>query len=303
MLQSSILYHIIFGGFMIKLIVSDMDGTLIGEKMSVSQENLNAIAHAKQKGVQFAIATGRHLKEAVGVLDSNDISCPLITANGAAIYNTNRELINVFALPKQTALDILKIAKQYSSLLVELVTVDTVFSDEPEKSFAMLERFIRHHLPDADESEIQEALNLEKEHLTTVTVDSLEEIISQSNDDYVLKFFITIIDDSDALIKFKTDISSTEGIVITSSHHTNIEINSTRATKGIAVASLANNLGINLADVMAIGDNFNDLSMISSVGLGVAMGNAEPTIKSIAKYTTDSNLNDGVAKAIYHFIQ
>lgn len=280
-----------------------MDGTLIGEKMSVSQENLNAIAYAKQKSVQFAIATGRHLKEAIGVLDSHGLSCPLITANGAAIYNTHRELINVFAIPKQMALHILKIARQYDSLLVELATVDTVFSDEPEKSLAMLERFIKHHLPEADEAEIKAALNAEKENLTTVTVNSLEEVVSQANDDYVLKFFITILDDSDALIKFKNEISSMEGIVITSSHSTNIEINSTSATKGIAVAALAKNLAIDLSDVMALGDNFNDLSMISSVGVGVAMGNAETEVKNVAKHITDSNLNDGVAKAIYHFVQ
>lgn len=288
---------------MVKLIVSDMDGTLIGEKMSISQENLNAIAHATQKGVHFAIATGRHLKEAIGVLDSNGISCPLITANGAAIYNTNRELINVFALPKQTTLDILKIAQKYDSLLVELATVDTVISDQPEKSFAMLERFIRHHLPNADEAEITAALLAEKENLTTVTVNSLEEIVSQANDDYVLKFFITIMNNCDDLVTFKKDLVNIPNIVITSSHETNIEINSTQATKGLAVSALANQLNIDLIDVMALGDNLNDLSMISSVGLGVAMGNASSAVKTIAKYTTDSNLNNGVAKAIYHFIQ
>lgn len=288
---------------MVKLIVSDMDGTLIGEKMSVSQENLNAIAYAKQKGVTFAIATGRHLKEATGVLDNHGISCPLITANGAAIYNTDRQLINVFALPKQTTLDILKIARKYDSLLVELATVDTVFSDEPEKSFAMLERFIRYHLPEANEAEIKEALDIEKNNLTIVTVNSLEEVVSKANDEYVLKFFITILDDSDALIHFKNEISLIEGIVITSSHSTNVEINSINATKGIAVAAFAKNLNIDLSDVMALGDNFNDLSMISSVGLGVAMGNAEPAVKKIAKHITDSNLDDGVAKAIYHFVQ
>lgn len=303
MLQSVILYHIIFGGFMVKLIVSDMDGTLIGEKMSISQKNLNAIAHATQKGVTFAIATGRHLKEAIGVLDNHGIKCPLITANGAAIYNTDRELINVFALPKQVTLDILKIARKYDSLLVELATVDTVFSDEPEKSLAMLERFIRHHLPEADESEIKEALNVEKEQMTTVTVNSLEEIVTNADDDYVLKFFITTLDESDALLKFKNAIASIPGIVITSSHHTNVEINSVNATKGIAVEALAKSLDIELSNVMALGDNFNDFSMISTVGLGVAMGNAAPEIKNIAKYITNSNLNDGVAEAIYHFVQ
>lgn len=303
MLQSTILYHIIFGGFMVKLIVSDMDGTLIGEKMSISQENLNAITYAKQKGITFAIATGRHLKEAIGVLDTHGIKCPLITANGSAVYNTNRELINVFAIPKQVALNILKIARKYDSLLVEVATVDTVFSDEPEKSLSMLERFIRHHLPEANENEIIEALNVEKENLTTVTVNSLKEVVSQANDDYVLKFFITILDDSDALVKFKNEISSIKDIVITSSHSTNVEINAANATKGIAVAAFAKNLNIDLSDVMALGDNFNDLSMISSVGLGIAMGNAEPAVKEIAKHITDSNLDNGVAKAIYHFIQ
>lgn len=288
---------------MIKLIVSDMDGTLIGEKMSISQKNLNAITYAKQNNVHFAIATGRHLKEAIGVLDSHGIISPLITANGAAVYNTNRELTNVFAIPKETALNILKVAQQYDSLLVELATVDTVFSDEPEKSFAMLERFIRHHLPEANEQDIKDALKAEKDNLTTVSVDSLKDIIKQASDDYVLKFFITVMDNSDALARLKDDLSSIKDIVITSSHETNIEINSIHATKGHAVAALASNLNIDLANVMALGDNLNDLSMISTVGLGVAMDNANEQLKSIAKHITESNLDDGVAKAIYHFIK
>lgn len=288
---------------MIKLIVSDMDGTLIGEHMSISQGNKSAIDYALNKGVPFAIATGRHLKEALPVLQKTGISCPLITANGAAIYNTAGTLTNVFAIPKKTVAHILETARQYDDdLLVELSTVETMVTDNPEKSFKMLERFVRAHLPESDEETILQTLKIEKEHLTTEVVPSLEQLVEQSDDATVLKFFITEMTNTNALAAFKKQLLHLDNIVITSSHPTNIEINAIDATKGNAVAALAQSLTIPMDNVMALGDNFNDVSMLSRVGYGIAMANADDAVKNVARYVTSSNLEDGVAKAIYDFI-
>ena len=74
---------------MIKLIVSDMDGTLLDEEMEISYANASAIKRAQSQGIHFAIATGRDFPMAFPLLEKNDIRCPLIAHNGAQYFDEN----------------------------------------------------------------------------------------------------------------------------------------------------------------------------------------------------------------------
>src|SRR5699024_9410540 len=86
--------------------------------------------------------------------------------------------------------------------------------------------------------------------------------------------------------------------ILSSSARGNIEITHSDAQKGIALNTIAERLNIDMENVMAIGDNMNDISMLERVGYSVAMDNAAPEVKAIAKYQTDSNEHSGVGKAI-----
>ncbi|MBA1394155.1 HAD family phosphatase, partial [Lactobacillus sp. XV13L] len=92
-------------------------------------------------------------------------------------------------------------------------------------------------------------------------------------------------------------------IIITSSSPNNIEINSIEAQKGIALTKFAAQEHLTMDQVMAIGDNLNDESMIRAAGIGVAMGNAIEPIKKIAQLQTADNNHAGVAQAIWHAIR
>ncbi|TBW67837.1 HAD hydrolase family protein, partial [Staphylococcus lugdunensis] len=81
------------------------------------------------------------------------------------------------------------------------------------------------------------------------------------------------------------------------------EITHSDAQKGIALSAIAHQLGIDLTDVVAIGDNLNDISMLERVGYPVAMNNATDEVKHIAKYVTDTNENSGVGKAIMKILK
>ena len=96
----------------------------------------------------------------------------------------------------------------------------------------------------------------------------------------------------------RNELNKIEEIEITSSWGNNLEIMSEGSTKGKAIEFLANLLNINREEIIAFGDNYNDVSMIEFVGTGVAMGNAEEDVKNIANYVTDTNSESGVAKAI-----
>lgn len=101
------------------------------------------------------------------------------------------------------------------------------------------------------------------------------------------------------LAPLKKDITKNiKDVVVTSSSPNNVEINSVNAQKGIALLQYAQNKNILPEEIMAIGDNLNDYSMIRDAGVGVAMANAIPAIKELAQISTDSNINDGVAQII-----
>lgn len=94
-----------------------------------------------------------------------------------------------------------------------------------------------------------------------------------------------------------------KGIAVSSSFRDNIEITDITAQKGIILAKVAEKMGFERDEVLVLGDSFNDYSMFTEFKESVAMGNAIPEIKEIAKYITDTNDNLGVAKAIYRVLE
>jgi|SRR5690625_2314228 len=91
-------------------------------------------------------------------------------------------------------------------------------------------------------------------------------------------------------------------VEITNSSLTNIEVNKGGVNKAVAIESICKKINISMDEVLAAGDSLNDLKMIEQVGIGVAMENAQQVIKQSADYITESNNNNGVAKAIERFI-
>ncbi|HDC8080041.1 TPA: HAD-IIB family hydrolase, partial [Staphylococcus aureus] len=98
-------------------------------------------------------------------------------------------------------------------------------------------------------------------------------------------------------------LAESPNLAISSSSRGNIEITHSDAQKGIALETIAERLGIEMKDVMAIGDNLNDVSMLEKVGYPVAMENGAEEVKKIANYVTDTNENSGVGKAIMKLLR
>lgn len=102
--------------------------------------------------------------------------------------------------------------------------------------------------------------------------------------------------------KLKLELNTWGNLEITQSEHNNLEISTKGITKEYGIRKVCSLLDIKLENVMAIGDSFNDLQLITSVGLGVAMENAADEIKNAADVITSSNEKDGVARAICQYI-
>lgn len=109
-------------------------------------------------------------------------------------------------------------------------------------------------------------------------------------------------DDKAKLDKMVKELSYFDDLELTNSLPTNIEANPKGVSKANALEKVCKELGITMNEVMAVGDSLNDIKMIQEAGIGVAMGNAQEAIKKVADHVTDTNDNDGVAKAIERFV-
>ena len=117
-----------------------------------------------------------------------------------------------------------------------------------------------------------------------------------------IRKFVAFHEDIKLIEKLKKIIGEIEGLAVSSSFNDNIEITDINAQKGIILEKVITKMGIDKKDVMILGDSFNDYSMFEIFEESVAMKNAISEIKKIAKYITDTNDNQGVAKAIYNVL-
>lgn len=109
-------------------------------------------------------------------------------------------------------------------------------------------------------------------------------------------------EDADKLRRIRQQLEAWGGLEITNSHPCNLEINPKGVTKASGLREVCRLLGVEMSQVVAMGDSVNDIPMIAEAGLGVAMGNAQDEVKRIADVVTDSNEDHGVARAIEQYV-
>lgn len=264
-----------------KLIVTDMDGTVLGENHQITDENKNALKEAEKMGIKVVFATGRFHDSAKGHVNFLENIMPIISSNGSIIKHpiTDEVLYSNF-IDTDICLKIMDILGKYN-FRYQVYTDEKIFQRyETEEEMQFMKDFIAKNFSDKTE------ITFKKD---------LREDVKNSR---VLKFNIMEMEKPELLDKARVDLQFVNNIEITSSWKNNLEIMSEGNHKGKAVEYLSNLLEIDREHIMAFGDNYNDLPMIEFAGTGVAMGNAEEDVKNIANYITDSNENSGVAKAI-----
>ncbi|WWU66286.1 Cof-type HAD-IIB family hydrolase [Clostridium baratii] len=266
----------------IKLICIDMDGTLLKDKKTVSEENLNSIKLAIKKGVKVVITTGRIYDCAKMYSEKIGLDTPIIASNGAFIGYKDKVIYNN-PLKKEDILKFLEVTKKHG--LKAYLTANFGIISEEELAEDHVYKILNKTLKD-------------EEKVKLIVSDNIKEEIEKF-DGEILKGVCADKNNKVNLIKAREELESLNtNMEIVSSWNDNFEVMRNGSTKGDAVRYLANYFGIDKEEVMCIGDSENDLSMIKYAGIGVAMGNASEDIKRVADYVTDTNVNDGVAKTI-----
>jgi Cof subfamily protein (haloacid dehalogenase superfamily) len=285
---------------MIKLIASDMDGTLIFDQ-KISKENIEAIHAAQKKGIKFAIATGRSYEDVKPFLDEYGLTCECVVLNGGEYRDITGRIVEGIYIEKSLVTEIVSILSE-SNLAVEIYTSDGYYTTNTEEEIldSMVKRSKIFRPQITDPKEIYQNALSNPHFVKMKYITNIDEFLKSNVE---VGKFVSFADSVDELKGSREKLNKLRGIVVSASFATNIEINDSNATKGRILAKAAARMGINKDEVAILGDGFNDYSMFVEFPNSFAMENAIPEIKKVAKYFTASNAEHGVAKAIYRILE
>lgn len=269
-----------------KLIAIDMDGTLLNSNHDVSDKNKEVIKRAIENGINIVVSTGRIFVSARYYAKLIGASTPIIACNGAYIKGKlfNDEILIDRPIRR---IDINKIIN-----ILEKNNVKYRYYDDENFYTTSMDYITEKYKKWNEYQKPEDEINIV---LVENSYEALKNIIN-------IYKFVVMEDDNQKLNMLKNEILENCEVEIVSSWINTFDIMYKKVSKGSALEELCNKLNINKEEVIAIGDNENDLSMIKFAGCGVAMGNGEDIVKAAADVITDTNDNDGVAKIINKLI-
>lgn len=263
----------------IKMIVTDIDGTLVNDDRQITTRTINTLKMARKQGIYVVLCTGRPvsgIEENLAKLDLRSDDDYAITFNGAQARNIGtNEIVFQNGITAQNYMELFEMSKKLG-IKGQLVTSDSQLyvADQDISQYSVQDAFYTkmsfHYRP-------LDAMPQNLEGMKFMWVDDLMKI-------------------KQATPKIPTKIQNKYYSVLSAPYF--LEFTNPNATKGHAVLELAEKLNILPTEIMTIGDENNDLTMLEAVDNSVAMGNARAEIKKITKYVTDDNNHDGVAKAV-----
>lgn len=281
---------------MIKLFVSDLDGTLLNEDHTLSAENKAAISALRKSGVSFMPASGRDYLGVQEVIQGLNITPKCICLNGAEFYDNDGKLLVSNPILESKAREIQK--------LIEVLACDVNYfcedgcylcfdgSEDAVKALLYKRYQLIFGVEDVD--------TFLKEHtfIKTYVEPDIEKILKRK----LLKIEL-IFDNQEKKAIALQQLSKIKDISITSSQASNVEINDALANKGHMVEQVCKFYGYRKEEVLVVGDGSNDITMLERFENSYAMGQASDEIKKVAKHVAKSNKEHGVAQLIYEVMK
>jgi len=261
------------------LVFMDLDGTLLVDHKHITDRTKATIKKLQAKGVVFYIATGR-MYELAKITQRMLPDVKMVTSNGAVFDGVNgREITKLGGKTVETAYKI----TQEDKMPMMLFT--------PEKAYftEKIPDFIAQNAGNFDES-----FGFEE-------VDSFERL--QEIEDDITNGVVLSRGDKDELETARQKLAATKLLLLSSSGPDNIEMIPLNTDKGTAVQKIQQEHKVDADHTFVFGDGFNDVGMMKAAGLSVAMGNAQPGVKDVANYLTDTNENDGLAKFLEQYFE
>jgi Cof subfamily protein (haloacid dehalogenase superfamily) len=270
----------------IRLLVLDLDGTTVGISNQIQPEVKQAIAAARAQGVEVAIATGRMFRSALRFYQDLQLTLPLMAYQGGLIQAPQTDKVyRHWTVPRTLALGVLDAFA--ATEFCQQLSIHAYIDDQ---------LYVR-------EISTESVAYAQRSGVEPMAVGDLRQFLQTSPEPTKL---LALSDEpaliDQLLVSLRQQYTPAE-LYFTKSVATFFEATHPDVNKGTAVRYLAEEiLGLQPEQVMAIGDNFNDLEMIQYAGLGVAMGNAPAAVQAAADWVAPDVEAEGVAAAIERFI-
>jgi len=272
-----------------KMLVMDMDGTLLTNDKRVTEKTKATLKKAADMGVKIVISTGRVFTSARLYSELLEMKTPIIASNGAYI-NYNDEVLYVKLFGEKNIRKTLELSKKYG-LFPQFFTEDSIIT---EKLIYNSLNYTKWNANVPEDKRVK---------VRVIDPTEWDDVIEKEKGS-ILKAIVA--DEGLERLKPLRAQLAEEGMEVSSSHiysgQFNIEIMDKGVTKASAVDFLANFYNMDKSQIICIGDSENDIPMIEYAGLGIAMGNGTEDAKKAANFITLSNEEDGVAYAVEKFI-
>lgn len=270
----------------IKMIVTDLDGTFFYNGQML-EENCRAVQKAREKGIKVFACTGRSWAMCGYTMKHIGMDDWAVTANGASVTQVSTgELYHPCFVKPEYVGKILTFIANCKKYKLNTYCGDMMYTTKD---------LMPWWLEDAEMAN----RTLPEEQWTRFTVcDTLDEMIEKSQNICELIRLETGYERTPMPEEVQAYIDTLDEFQVTTSFNGHWDINHKQANKVRGAKYLADKFGFSMEEVLAIGDDINDIEMIQAAGVGVAMGNAQESVKQAAKYHTDMCENYGFAKAI-----
>ena len=266
-----------------RLLVVDIDGTLLGKDRTISTEDKEALAKVRDSGIQVALSTGRVTRACLGILNQLSLDGYHIFFDGALVAGPERgEEVYVEPLSPAVLKEAIKFVRR-EGIPLELYSATHYFAERGTWSTAVHRQFFGTPPTMVDFTGLWERERIIKGNLVITTPEEAAKAAGFQRQ------FGNSFHFSQAMTP------AYPGVVF-------INILAPEVSKGKALEVLASHLGIPLPEVIAVGDGTNDISLLATAGLGIAMGNAHDEVKRIADYITLDVDHSGLAAAINKFL-
>ena len=256
-----------------KMIISDLDGTLLNSHKQITEKTKDVIRKLTEKGIIFTVASGRSRRSQKEVI--GDLSFACISDNGATVYDADDRLLWYRAIPKDTFRALYKLVEANPFLHPVFCGLKT------------------HYVLKSDtEESIENAISFFNGHV--ILVDSMEQVLAA---DEVVKLSLhTKLDGSEEQKGLEVLKDFADDVKITLSGDGWVDVTAKGVTKGLAYEKILEKLSIQPEDTVMFGDYINDLEMMECCPDTWCMANGHPDVKKISDHITRfSNEEDGVA--------
>ncbi|MCV9877993.1 pyridoxal phosphatase [Brenneria izbisi] len=264
-----------------RVIALDLDGTLLTQQKKILPESLTALALARQQGIKVVIVTGRHHSAIHPFYQALQLDTPAICCNGTYVYD--------YLTGKTSHANPLSV-DQAKSVLNMLQTFDIhglMYADD-----AMYYQYPTGHVIRT------QAWASTLPALQRPSFQQVADLMRQTDESVAIWKFATSHADIPTLNDFAGAVETQLGLACEWSWQDQVDIAQTGNSKGKLLQQWLSEQGISMKEVVAFGDNFNDISMLEGAGLGVAMGNSADEIKARADLVIGDNEGPGIAEVI-----